>query len=407
MNNQSLGKTSRRHVVAGLGAGLGTLAAGGINLSFAAGTGSKRFVLVVLRGGMDGMALVPPYGDPSYSALRGALAMPAPNEDDGVFDLNGFHGLHPAASALLPFWQRQEMLLLPSAATPYRGRSHFDAQDTLENGSISPNGAKTGWLNRALEFITGDAAPAVAVTQRMPLVLFGPNTANTWPSNRLPQPVTGFFEKVALLYSGDLVFAPLLAEGLRQQETLASRLSEEDRLSGKGAWRPQDLEDIATMAARSLRSEQGPRIAVLETGGWDTHQNQGAMQGPLARRFSGLAGALSAMAIELGPAWSDTVVAVASEFGRTAGPNGTRGTDHGTAGAMLLLGGAVAGGSVIGDWPGLAKGDLLDGSDLAPTVDMRAVFASVLIDHLGISLAGIQKTIFPGGKVTAVPDLIR
>lgn len=407
MTKLRTGNTSRRQVVTGLGAGLGALAAGGVNLSLAAGTGSKRFVLVILRGGMDGMALVPPYGDESYPALRGALAMPAPNEDDGVLDLNGFHGLHPAASALLPFWQRQEMLVFPTVATPYRGRSHFDAQDTLENGSNSPTGAKTGWLNRALEFITSEAAPAVAVSQRMPLVLFGPNTANTWPSSRLPQPVTGFFEKVALLYAGDLVFAPLLAEGLRQQENLASRLSEEDKLSGRGAWRAQDLEDIATMAALNLRSEQGPRIAVLETGGWDTHQNQGAMQGALARRFSGLAGALSAMAIELGPVWSDTVVAVVSEFGRTAGPNGTRGTDHGTAGAMLLLGGAVAGGRVIGDWPGLAKGDLLDGSDLAPTTDTRTVFASVLIDHLGLSLAGIQKTVFPGDGVTALPGLIR
>jgi len=407
MSNQFKSNTSRRSVRAGIGAGVGAFAAGGVNLSLAAGTGDKRFVLVILRGGMDGLALAPPFGDESYTSLRGALAIPAPSEDNGALDLNGFHGLHPAASALLPFWLRQEMLLFPAAASPYRGRSHFDAQDTLENGSTSPNGAKTGWLNRALGYMSDDAASAVAVTKRMPFVLFGPNPATTWPSDQLPEPVTGFFEKVALLYSGDAVFAPLLAEGLRQRETLASRLSEEDRLSGKGAWRPQDLDVIAEMAAQSLRSENGARIAVLEAGGWDTHQNQGALQGPLARRFSGLAGALSAMAVELGPVWSDTVVAVVSEFGRAAVPNGTRGTDHGTAGAMLLLGGAVAGGRVAGDWPGLAKGELLHGTDLAPTIDTRAVFASILIDHLGLSLSGSQNTVFPNGGVAPISGLIR
>jgi len=399
--------TSRRNVLAGIGAGVGALATGGVNLSLAAGTGNKRFVLVILRGGMDGLALVPPYGDESYASVRGALAMPPAGEDNGVLDLNGFHGLHPAAGALLPFWQRQEMLVFPAAATPYRGRSHFDAQDTLENGTSSPTGSTTGWLNRALGFMSGDAASAIAVTKRMPFVLFGQNTAATWPSDRLPEQVTGFFEKVALLYSGDLVFAPLLAEGLRQRETLASRLSEEDRLSGKLAWRPQDLEHIAEMAAHSLRSDNGARIAVLEAGGWDTHQNQGAIQGALARRFAGLAGALSAMAVELGPVWSDTVVAVVSEFGRAAIPNGTRGTDHGTAGAMLLLGGGVAGGRVVGDWPGLSKGELLDGTDVAPTIDVRSVFASVLTDHMSLTLSGVQKSVFPGGKVSPLSGLIR
>lgn len=398
---------NRRQVLTGIGAGVGTLASGGLNLSLAAGAGDSRFVLVILRGGMDGIALVPPYGDSAYAATRSALAMPPPSEDDGVLDLDGFHGLHPAASALLPFWQRQELAVFPASATPYRGRSHFDAQDTLENGSSSPNGSKTGWLNRALGLMDKDTAAAVAVTQRMPLVLFGPNAASTWPSNRLPEPVTGFFEKVALLYANDLVFAPLLAEGLRQRETLASRLSEEDRLSGKGAWRPQDLEHIASIAARSLRSDKGARIAVLEAGGWDTHQNQGAVQGTLARRFSGLAGALSALAVELGPVWSKTVVTVVSEFGRSAVPNGTRGTDHGTGGAVLVLGGAVAGGRIIGDWPGMGSAELLDGTDLAPFTDTRAVFAGVLGGHLGIGPAGIQDTVFPGSGVTPVTGLIR
>lgn len=407
MTDRKTGHVDRRSVLAGLGAGLGTYAAGGVRLSLAAGPGDKRFVLVLLRGGMDGLALVPPYGDDDYVSQRGALAIPGSGKDDGVIDLDGFHGLHPAASALLPFWQRQEMLVVPAAATPYRGRSHLDAQRVLENGSATPDGAEGGWLNRALGLLGDGTAPAVAVSKTMPLVLAGLNETSIWPSQNLPQPITGYFEKVALLYSGDLIFAPLLAEGLRQKETRLSRLPEDDSLSGRGAWRPQDLEYIATMAAENLRAEQGSRIAVLETGGWDTHQDQGSVNGVLARRLSGLSGALSAMAVAMGPAWSDTVVAVVGEFGRSVTPNATRGTDNGVGGAMLLLGGAVAGGRFVGGWPGLSTSDLVDGAALKPVTDTRSVFASILVDHFGMALAGVQKMVFPGIAGGGIQGLIR
>ena len=392
---------SRRSVLAALPA-FTVFAANGITVSALAAPGDKRLAVVLLRGGMDGLALLPPYGDKNYKAARGDLALVPANRPGGVLDLDGFFGLHPAAEALMPFWTRGQMAVVPAAWSGYRGRSHFAAQDALESGA--PGGGETGWLNRALGVANG---AAVAAGDRLPLILRGPANAATFGPSRIPHRAPGFYKRVELLYGDDTLFSSMLVQGIRTRSQIGAILSEEDMKSGRSASRAQGLVLGASAAAKLLASDDGPRVAVLEASGWDTHVNQGAADGMLARRFSGLADAIAALADGLGPAWDKTAVLVMTEFGRTVAPNGTGGTDHGTAGAALLVGGAVKGGTIVGKWPGLAPDQLKDGRDLAPAVDLRAVAKTVLARHMGLPAGALDRTVFPGsGSIAPLPGLI-
>ena len=392
---------SRRAVLAGIPA-VTVLAANGVTLSAVAAPGEARLVVILLRGGMDGLALIPPYGDKSYAAQRGDLALLPANRVGGVLDLDGFFGLHPAAEALLPFWTAGELSVIPAAWSGYDGRSHFAAQDALETGR--PGGGDTGWLNRAVATMSGTA---VAAGERLPLILRGPASATTFGRHALPHKSPGFFKRVELLYGDDTLFSSMLVQGLRARSQIGSILSEEDLNSGRSAGRAQGLALAAGAAGKLLASEDGPRVAVLEASGWDTHINQGAADGVLARRIAGLSDGIAALAAELGPQWKNTVVLAMTEFGRTVRPNGSGGTDHGTAGAALLIGGAVKGGTVIGKWPGLAAGALKDDRDLAPTVDLRAIVKSVLNGHMKIPAAALNRTVLPdAGSVAPLPGLL-
>jgi len=397
------GGVSRRTALAQLSA-FTVLASQGVTLSAAAAPGDKRLVVVLLRGGMDGLALVPPYGDKNYETVRGELALIPANRTGGILDLNGFFGLHPAAEALMPFWTAGEMAVIPAAWSGYEGRSHFAAQDALETGRPRGGGDGTGWLNRALSAMNGSA---VAAAPQLPLILRGPAQAVTLGDDRVPYQDPGFFRRVQLLYGDDTLFSQMLVQGVRAREQIGAILSEEDLKSGRSARRAQHLTLAGGAAGKLLASDDGPRVAVLEASGWDTHQNQGVEEGVLARRFAGLADGLAALAEALGPRWKQTAVLVMTEFGRTARPNGTGGTDHGTAGAALLLGGAVKGGSIVGKWPGLAPDALADGRDLAPSVDLRGVIKSVLAGHMGLSASALNSRVLPGsGSVSALPGLI-
>ena len=364
-------------------------------LSFAATPSDKRLVIILLRGGMDGLSLFPPFGDKDYQSTRGKLAMEAPNRDDGIIDLDGMFGLHPSAASLIPFWQRGELAIIPATATPYRGRSHFDAQEVLENGTDQPGGAYDGWLNRALKVMGGTGTPAISVSKQVPFILQGGAKTTAWSPNELPDPVLGFYEKLRLLYKEDTLLGPMLADGLRNKKVMESTLSKDDLNSAKSARKVQDLDVMAKLAGRYLTHKDGPRVAVLEASGWDTHVQQGLETGRLARKFASLSAGLDALHEEMSPVWDKTVIVAISEFGRTVSPNGSSGTDHGTAGAALLLGGAVIGGKITGAWPGLSKNNLYEGRDLKPTVDTRAIFKRVLQDHMKISPRDINNIIFP------------
>jgi uncharacterized protein (DUF1501 family) len=391
---------------------LTALAAGGAlllpRLAFAHTSERRaRFVLVIMRGALDGLAAVPPYADPDYAALRREVALHAPGGENGALPLDGFFGLHPSCTFLAQCYAARELTVLHALASPYRERSHFDGQDVLENGTPQPHAQQSGWLNRALLQLPG-AAPreaGVALGQNVPLVMRGPAEVTSWSPSRLNALDEDTMTRIADLYAGDRLLAARLADGLAA-DAIAGGGEEPGGAMSAAPRKAYDARyaEVVRAAAGFLRQEQGPRVAVFDTSGWDTHANEGGAQGQLAGRLAALDGALATFKAELGPAWADTAVLLVTEFGRTASVNGTRGTDHGTATVALLLGGAVAGGRVIADWPGLSAHALYQGRDLAPTRDLRSVLKGVLNEHLGVPSRALEEQVFPG---SAAAPLLR
>ena len=377
---------------------------------FAKTGGSARLVVVILRGAMDGLAAVPPYGDPDYSGLHGELAIGAPSLPGGALALDGTFGLHPSLAFLHERYLAGELTVFNAVASPYRDRSHFDGQNVLENGLTKPIGTADGWLNRALAALprgnghSGDRA--VAISQNLPLILRGDAPVISKSPQTTPDVDEELLARLADLYSKDDWFSTRLSEAVQtgklaheggRMQNAAVRAPAADQVGG-----------VARMAAKLMRSDDGPEIAVIEAGGWDTHANQGGAKGALAQRLAGLDKGLRALADELGPLWPQTAVLVVTEFGRTAAMNGTRGTDHGTGGCAFLVGGAVRGGRVITDWPGLARAALLDNRDLRPTLDLRSVFKTVLDEHLHVDARSLATRIFPDSSgAHPLPGLIR
>jgi uncharacterized protein (DUF1501 family) len=376
-----------------------TLLAPFARLAAAGADADARFVLVILRGGLDGLAAVPAYAEPRYAALRGPLALGAPGAEGGVLDLDGTFGLHPALTNLHAWYGAGEALVLHATATPYRERSHFDAQKVLEAGGAAPSASAGGWLNRALGVLaaSGAAREAVALADTVPLVLRGELAVTSWAPSRLPETDDDTLARVRRLYeAADPELAARLNDALGARELAGDAAAERMGGRGGGAVAP-----LASAAARFLASDDGPRIAVLDVGGWDTHANQGGAQGPLALRLRALDSGLAMLKSELGAHWRETSVLVVTEFGRTVAANGTRGTDHGTAGVAFLAGGAVAGGRVVGDWPGLAARDLHEGRDLRATTDLRALFKAVLHGQFGVTEGALARTVFPDSDSVA------
>lgn len=384
--------TNRRQFLFASG-GAALTAALPLRVAFGALPGERRLVLVLLRGGLDGLSALPPLGDPDYAAQRGDLALEAGRDTVG---LDGFFGLHRALAGMGALWQQGRLLGLHAVATPYRERSHFDAQDLLENGTLQPRGRGDGWLGRALTALGGGFG-GLAVGQDLPLVLLGAGEVTTWSPSELPAANATFLARVADLYSGDPLLGPALLQGLK-----ANSLAEQV-FAGTGGGPRRAEEAMAEGAGRLLADSRGPRVCVLEFGGWDTHSRQGTGAGRLALALGGLDAGLSALRRGLGQAWSETAVVVVTEFGRTVAANGSGGTDHGTASCAFLAGGRVAGGRVLADWPGLGRRQLHEGRDLAPTLDLRALLKGVLAEQLGLGRAALDDEVFPGSG--AVPPL--
>ncbi len=397
---------SRRDIlrVAGAGAVIGSLP----GIAFANIDTDARFVLVILRGAADGLAIAPPYGDSNYRKIRGELALAAPGDSDGMLKLDGLFGLHPGLPTVYDEFHQQRALVVHAVASPYRDRSHFDGQDVLENGASDVGLLRDGWLNRALGPLGGSLGNevAIAMAQNTPLVLRGDNSVTSWAPSQLPDAEDSTIARLQALYADDEFFATRLTQALEAQA-----IADGDMNMGQMQRRGNDAQQVQQMAqatARFLNADDGPRIAVLETGGWDTHANQGTTSGALANRLEGLDGGLQTLKAELGDNWSKTVVAVVTEFGRTVAVNGTRGTDHGTGSAAILVGGAVNGGRVISDWPGLASTNLYEGRDLKPTTDLRSVFKGVLADHLAVPEPLLDRSVFPDSTTAPVIEgLIR
>ncbi len=373
----------------------------------AAGARDGRFVTIILRGALDGLSAVAPVGDPAYADLHGALALSLAG-DHPALPLDGFFALNPAMPHFARLFRAGQASVVHAVATGYRERSHFDGQDVLESGFPGPGSTMSGWLNRALLAlpqgervgVTGLAVGAVG-----PLVIRGAAPVLGWAPQNLASAGDDLARRVLDLYGQrDPALGAALSEGLAT-----------DRVAGAAGGRvtrgamdnPQGMRQAAEGAARLLAAADGPRIAALAFEGWDTHANEGGATGRLAQLLGGLDAAIQAFEAGLGDHWKDTTVAVLTEFGRTVRINGTVGTDHGTGTVMFLAGGALKGGRVIADWPGLKPAELYEARDLKPTADIRAVLKGLLADQWGLSIRVLSSSVFPDtDALKPVADLL-
>lgn len=372
----------------------------------AAGTRDPRCLTILLRGAMDGLSAVAPVADPAYASLRAGIALAKDGETAGL-PLDGFFVLHPAMPNFARLYAAKQALVIHGVASPYRERSHFDGQDVLESGLPGVGKVESGWLNRALMALPpGERLPrlgALGVGVTTPLILRGGAPVMGWAPQRLAEPGDDLARRVLDLYTHrDPALGRALEAGIA-----ADRLAQGSAAMPQGGGNPGNMVRAATGAARLMMKEEGPRVAALSFDGWDTHANQGGVRGRLADLLGGLDGALAALEQEFGAAWKDTAVLVITEFGRTARINGTEGSDHGTATVAFLVGGAVRGGRIIADWPGLRPQDLHEGRDLRPTLDLRAVMKGLLADHLGLATGVLAEHVFPGSSlVRPMGDLL-
>lgn len=357
-------------------------------VSFAKAPTDRRLVFVLLRGAMDGLHAVVPVGDRAYAATRGRLAYS--RSDLSMID--DTFGLAPGLSPLMADMKRGELLAIQGVAIPYRTRSHFDAQSILETGMNKPVGSATGWLNRTLAALGGETGVGIAVGGGLPQSMQGSVPVSTWAPGGGKDGEQDFADVLAQLYQndGDLG-APYAVAQIMQEQV------KEMGMDGRHRQGSARVNQLFGATAKFLSEPDGPRIAAMEFSGWDTHANQGLAGGALDRNLANLAKGLQTFKQGMSQAdWDKTVVVVATEFGRTAAANGNNGTDHGTAGATLLYGGAVRGGRVFADWPGLAKSQLYEGRDLKPTLDTRQILKGVLAEHYDLTQRTLDKKVFPG-----------
>jgi len=378
-----------------------------------------RMLTIILRGALDGLAAVAPVGDPDWVKLRGDKAMLLLGKTPAL-PLDDFFALNPAMPNFHRMYKLGHATVVHAAATSYRERSHFDGQDVLESGLPNPGRADTGWLNRALGGLEPEArvrrdGRAFAVGPVTPLVVRGPTPVMSWTPTRIQPASEDTMARLIDLYQHtDLELARAL-EGRRDLAMIASGADATVMAPTEGRQMPQGFRaqvraffaDAAGTAAKFLAREDGPRIGALAFNGWDTHVDEGADSGRLATLLGALDGALAAAEKNMGDVWGQTIVTVVTEFGRTARINGTNGTDHGTGTVALLAGGALKGGRVIADWPGLKQANLYEGRDLAPTTDLRAVLKGLLKDHLRVTDQALAGNVFPDSAgVRAMAGLV-
>lgn len=365
--------------------------------------GSNRLVFMILRGGLCGLTATPAIGDPTFASARGALAQFAgePLPLDGTFALN------PLLPQLHALYGRGQLAVLHAVGLPYRERSHFDAQQVLESGGQRPFELGTGWLARAVAH-SGMPMKAVALQTALPLVLRGTAEVDSWAPSVLPEPPLDLVARLQLMYRQDpgLALALSRAKSLREEPGMAANMPAEATASTTPAARAAAV-GLARKAADFL--QRSSQVAVLEMGGWDSHTNQAQPQGPISNNLRILDASLAALhdGLQANNTWDRTVVLVATEFGREVAPNGTLGTDHGSGGTAYVLGGAVKGGRVLADWPGLAARDRFEGRDLRVTTDIRAALRGILADHLHISRAALDGPVLPGSAGLKALELIK
>jgi uncharacterized protein (DUF1501 family) len=354
-------------------------------MAFARGNSDRRFVFIIQRGAADGLNIVAPIGDPGYSALREGFA---PDLSTGL-KLDSVFTLHPALAETASMYQSKQALFVHAVASPYRDRSHFEGQNVLESGGATPHRFYDGWMNRLLGLLPPGEGKALALSSTVPLALRGSHEVSSYAISQPAAPSDDLLARVGALYECDRQLHELWTAAME------TRMQAAGVISGAGG---KKAATTGALAARMLLGD-GARIAMIETNGWDTHSRQ---HGLLTAQLRDLDQTVAALKNGLGEQWSNTLVIVATEFGRTARPNGTGGTDHGQGSAAILLGGAVAGGKVVADWPGLKDSQLYEGRDLRPTTDLDALIAGALAQHYGIAEGRVMTTLFPDSRGSAV-----
>jgi uncharacterized protein (DUF1501 family) len=370
-------------------------------VNFAQVRQNGRFVFILLRGGFDGLAALVPYGDPDYRALRASFAY----STSDLVALDDTFGLAPGLSPLRSLWDANQLALVHAMAIPHRTRSHFDGQAILETGLDRPAGSSDGWLNRLLQVMSGTRS-GIAIAAGMPLSLTGSYQVETWSPTQLGAVDDAFLDRLAVLYRSDAALQNRFEAALQQAELVGEEPMARGRAERGNSVRRGGIAPLMQAAAKILRQERGPNIAAMEFSGWDTHANQGMAGGALDRLLGQLAEGLVAFRNDMGTAWQNTTVVVMTEFGRTARPNGTRGTDHGTAGAGLVLGPRLAKSAIIADWPGLSSSALFEGRDLKPTLDTRAVLKAAIAGAFDLTPAQLDRVFPNSSSVRAVAGLM-
>ncbi len=383
----------RRTMLAGtLALGAGSVAMP--RMAFAQTPGERNMLLVVLRGAADGLAMLAPTGDPDFARLRSGV-LP---DYQGAQKADDFFTIHPAFELVGKAFGEGDALFVHATATSYRERSHFDGQNMLETGGNAPFAKRDGWLNRLVGLMprggTGEPPKALAVAPTIPLALRGDAPASSYAPSALPQASNDFLNRVSRLYERDEQLGSLWMRALETQE-----MANADHLRNM-----RDARAVGELAASLMRDEGGARIGMIEFGGWDSHANQRRV---FQRQAGQLDAALGAFRTSMGSTWAKTMVLVVTEFGRTVRYNGTGGTDHGTAGAALLMGGSVNGGRVMADWPGLADSHLYEGRDLRPTIALESVISGAIAEHFELAPKATMANLFPDRRTNALGGFMR
>ncbi len=380
---------TRRSFVA-LGASTIATSAFGAKMAFARARTERRFVFIIQRGAADGLGTIAPVGDPAFVSQRGDLAQ----DFAAAPKLDPMFAIHPAMKQVHALYGAKQALFVHAVASPYRDRSHFDGQNVLETGGTSAYQLRDGWLNRLLTLLPADDK-AIALAATVPMALRGPVEVASYAPSSLPDASDDLLARVSQMYAGDKQLHGLWEEAT-QTRMLTGELAADN---GKKAASTGDL------AAKMLSAGDGARIAMIETGGWDTHTGQ---RGRLNAQLNGLDQMVGALQKGLGPLWNDTIVLVATEFGRTVRVNGTQGTDHGTGSVAMLIGGAVNGGRVVADWPSLADAALYENRDLKPTTGLDTLISSSVADHFGLVPQAAAQKLFPEMQASRpIQDLVR
>ncbi|MBV8500888.1 MAG: DUF1501 domain-containing protein [Paucibacter sp.] len=385
----------------------------------------RKLVVVMLRGAVDGLSVVTPYGDRNYAASRGSIALAAPGADDGLLKLDSLFGLNPALGRLKPYWDQGSMAFVHASGSPDHTRSHFDAQDYMESGTPGRKSTPDGWMNRLLQGLPGESSPtrAISMGTTPPRIFAGSGSVANLGVGRKALDAKAIDKPemqsaLAKLYAKDPMMARTYRDTTEGREEIKRSMEEPRMVHGDMAGASMDpTADAGAQSAsgfaadaqrlgRVISADVHTQLAFTSVGGWDTHINQGGAKGQLANKLASLSLGLDALAQGLGDALKDTVIVVMSEFGRTVRQNGTNGTDHGRGNVMWLLGGPVNGGRVMGEWPGLETSALADGRDLAVVTDFRAVISPILQRHLGLSDAGLAQ-VFPQGPAATRAALLR